>query len=58
MGNQLTDVRLKDAEVIARYKKVYPNHDVSVERMERNLEDMVHHENLNKVYNSHIQKNN
>lgn len=58
LGNQLTDVRLRDPEIIARYKKTYPNQDISEEKMAKNLEEMVHHENLNKVYNNHIQKNN
>lgn len=29
LGNQLTDVRLKDPEIIARYKKAYPTQDIS-----------------------------
>jgi mRNA (2'-O-methyladenosine-N6-)-methyltransferase len=29
LGNQLTDVLLKDPEVINRYKKAYPSHDLS-----------------------------
>ena len=37
LGNQLTDVRLKDPEIISRYKKAYPNQDVSEEKMLRNL---------------------
>jgi hypothetical protein len=43
LGNQLTDVRLRDPDIIARFKKGYPNQDVSYEKMERNLEEMVHH---------------
>ena len=28
LGNQLMDVRLRDADIIARYKKTYPMHDL------------------------------
>ena len=37
LGNQLTDVRLKDPEIIARYKKAYPTQDISEEKMQKNL---------------------
>ncbi len=33
LGNQLTDVRLKDKNIIARFKKSCPNHDLSEEKM-------------------------
>jgi len=29
LGNQLTDVRLKDKEIISRYKKCHPSQDLS-----------------------------
>ena len=57
LGNQLTEVRLKDRGIIERYRQAHPAMDVSEERMERNLEEMVTQDNLNKIYNNHIQKN-
>lgn len=38
LGNQLTEVRLKDKGIIGRYQQAHPSVDVSEERMERNLE--------------------
>jgi mRNA (2'-O-methyladenosine-N6-)-methyltransferase len=29
LGNQLTEVRLKDPQIIADYKRAYPSHDLS-----------------------------
>ena len=57
LGNQLADVRLSDRQIIARYKKAYPQQDISEERMEKNLEEMSSQDNLHKIYNNHIQKN-
>ena len=57
LGNQLTDVRLKDSEIIERYKKSYPMTDLNEIRMLRNLEEMSTPDNLHKIYNNHIQKN-
>jgi mRNA (2'-O-methyladenosine-N6-)-methyltransferase len=37
LGNQLTDVRLKDQDIIARYKKANPSHNISEEKMVKNL---------------------
>jgi mRNA m6A methyltransferase catalytic subunit len=38
LGNQLTDVRLKDPQIIANYRRAYQSHDLSEERMEKNLQ--------------------
>ena len=57
LGNQLIDVRLSDPGIIGRYKKAYPQQDLSEERMEHNLEEMSSQDNLHKIYNNHIQKN-
>jgi mRNA (2'-O-methyladenosine-N6-)-methyltransferase len=57
LGNQLTDVRLKDPQIIANYRRAYQSHDLSEERMEKNLQEMVNQDNLHKIYNNHIQKN-
>lgn len=58
IGNQLTDIRVRDPDILARYQKAYPSLDVSEERMQKNLQEMVQKDNLNKIYNNHIQKNN
>lgn len=57
LGNQLMDVRLKDPEIIARYRKAYTQQELTEERMARNLEEMSSQDNLHKIYNNHIQKN-
>ena len=57
LGNQLSDVRLTNQEILGRYRKAYPQQELSEERMERNLEEMSSQDNLNKIYNNHIQKN-
>ena len=46
LGNQLMDVRLKDPEIIARYKKAYPQQELTEDRMGRNLEEMSSQDNL------------
>ena len=57
LGNQLSDVRLTNKEILGRYRKAYPQQELTEERMERNLEEMSSQDNLNKIYNNHIQKN-
>ena len=33
LGNQLTDIRLSDQDIINRYRQAYPNQDLNESRM-------------------------
>ncbi|KAL4453444.1 hypothetical protein ABPG74_017651 [Tetrahymena malaccensis] len=55
LGNQLPGIYLEDEEIIERYMDAYPDQDISRETMERNRIRMKNENDIDHIYNSHIQ---
>ncbi|EGR30425.1 methyltransferase like 3, putative [Ichthyophthirius multifiliis] len=55
LGNQLPGIYLEDQDIVDRYQDAYPDSDLSKEEMERNKIRMKNENDIENIYNSHIQ---